>query len=698
MAQSLSPEEQEALAQLGDDFATSYPLIDSWFEGRPIQYYHFGTSAPDAGSLYRVRGGGAVLSSIPGLPGYSALRQVYDVEILPSARVTPGEVRSHEQLIQLLARRQARLVATGLVLNLPIVPGGSRLENDPAQRGLQEASFKGRPVRYFDFGPNRALTIPLIVFAERLPTDPAEELQGVPGQATNASGIPGSPGYSDLWDLQVAAGSGYEPGSYRDYRRALADIRARKLMARPRRSIVNCPVVYVAGRPAARPSPLSAATHPGIKQATLLPPAPVATAVPGRVAASPAANAPPATRPEAAPRSDAASLVFSGIGGRTAVRAPRVDADAVIDGALGEAVWSQAAVLTGFSQFHPVDGRPANDSTDVLVWYSPRAIYFGIRAYEAHGEVHATLADRDKIGSDDYVQILLDTFNDRRRALTFGVNPLGVQSDGNLGEGSQRGGGGAGISGPSSASARDTTDLSADFTYQSKGRLTDYGYEVEVRIPFKSIRYQSEPEQTWGLNVVRRVQHSGYEDSWTPARRANASFLGQSGTLVGLRGLERGLVLEVNPIVTSRVTGTAATTGWTYDASRPEFGGNVRFGLTSNLTLNGTANPDFSQVEADVQQQQFDPRRALFYPEKRPFFLEGIEQFETPNQLIYTRRVVQPVGAAKLTGKAGGTTIGLLSAADDRAQSGSSTDYPIYNLLRLRQDLGRQSTAGLVYT
>ncbi len=406
----------------------------------------------------------------------------------------------------------------------------------------------------------------------------------------------------------------------------------------------------------------------------------------------------PAQQPVPPSSTERDSPVYSGLAGRVAVGAPRIDADVVMDGALSEPVWQRAARLGGFSQFQPVDGRPANDSTEVLVWYSSHAVYFGVRAFEAHGAVHATLADRDKIGTDDYVQILLDTFNDRRRAMVFGVNPLGVQSDGILTEGLPTRSGPGGILGPGSASVRDTADLSADYTFQSKGRLTDYGYEVEVRIPFKSIRYQSEPEQTWGLNVVRRVQHSGYEDTWTPTRRASASFLGQSGTLVALNGLRRGLVLDLNPVVTSRVTGAPVASGWSYDASRPAPGANVRWGITNNLTLNGTVKPDFSQVEADVQQVIVEPRAALFYPEKRPFFLEGIEQFETPNQLIYTRRVAQPVAAAKLTGKAGNTTIGLLSAVDDQMQSTTGTNQPIYNMLRLRQDLGRQSVFGVVYT
>src|SRR5690349_18001211 len=244
-------------------------------------------------------------------------------------------------------------------------------------------------------------------------------------------------------------------------------------------------------------------------------------------------------------------LFYNGRQNQINVKLPRIEADATVDGALTEPAWQQAAVLTGFSQFSPHDGIPAADSTQVLVWYSPTAVYFGIRAYEAHGAVHATLADRDKIAADDNVQILLGTFDDGRQASVFGVNPLGVQSDGALVETGSTSGNGFN----NAVVRRETADLSPDFVFASKGRVTPYGYEVEVRIPFKSLRFQPAQEQRWGLNVTRQVQHSGAEDSWAPAKRASASFLAQSGHLVGLTDLRRGLVLEFNPSITSKTTG-----------------------------------------------------------------------------------------------------------------------------------------------
>src|SRR4029077_18109601 len=154
-----------------------------------------------------------------------------------------------------------------------------------------------------------------------------------------------------------------------------------------------------------------------------------------------------------------------------------------------------------------------------------------------------------------------------------------VQSDGTLNE--------------THAGTRDTVDLSTDFVYQSKGRITDYGYEVEVRIPFKSIRYQPTATQTWGIQIIRTVQHSGHQQTWTPARRAAASFLGQSGTLVGLADLHRDLVLDLNPEVTGKVDGAPSGGGWSYHHLNPDIGGDGRSGITDKLTPAGPAHTHF---------------------------------------------------------------------------------------------------------
>src|SRR3989442_5043412 len=362
------------------------------------------------------------------------------------------------------------------------------------------------------------------------------------------------------------------------------------------------------------------------------------------------------------------STSYSGRDRQLDVRIPRLEAEVVIDGDLSDSVWAHAARLTGFSQYAPSDGVPAADSAEVLVWYSATAIYFGIRAFEQHGRPTVTLTSRDQIFGDDNVQILLGTFHDGKQALLFAVNPLGVQGDGSFVEGANVTA--SGFIG-SAVVGREHPDLSPDFVYQSRGCVTDWGYEVELRIPFKSIRYQPRQPQDWKLNIVREVQHSGFEDSWFPARRASATFIGQSGNLVGLSGMHRGLVMDLNPETTGKASGAPTPGGYQYDLGNPQLGGNIRWGVSDNLTLNGTIKPDFSQVESDVGQLAFDPRQALFFPEKRPFFLEGSELFQGPQNLIYTRRIVHPVAAIKLTGTTSGTDIGFLSAVDQQYASAS---------------------------
>lgn len=394
-------------------------------------------------------------------------------------------------------------------------------------------------------------------------------------------------------------------------------------------------------------------------------------------------------------------LLYRGRAHRLDVQVPRLEATVVVDGRLDEGVWEQAARLVDFSQYQPVDGMAAVDATDILVWYGADAIYFGVRASEAHGNViRATKANRDNISSEDHVQILLDTYNDRRLAFLFGVNPLGVQQDGTR---SDNFGGGAGGRSSSNGGFGNinpldgTVDLNPDFAFESKGRLTEGGYEVEIRIPFKSLRYQEGATQTWGINVLRRIQHSGVQDVWTPAVRANASFLSQSGSLVGLHDLKRGLVLDVTPTTTGKLDGGPGNAGRWHYSRAGDFGADLHWGISQNLTLNGTVNPDFSQVEADVGQVTLNERFALFYPEKRPFFLDGLELFDTPNQLIYTRRIANPDAGVKVAGKVGGLNVASLLAAD--GEDASATGHtPVFGAARLRTDLGRNSTLGSVLT
>ena len=234
-----------------------------------------------------------------------------------------------------------------------------------------------------------------------------------------------------------------------------------------------------------------------------------------------------------------------------------------MDGVLDEPAWSQAARLTDFHQYQPVDGRPAEEKTEVLRLVHASAILFAILAHDREpGAIRATVADRDNIDSDDNVIIYLDTFTDRRRSFFFAVNPLGVQQDGVRTEGANS---------PGQVFGGET-DKNPDYVFESKGRIGPQGYVVELRIPFKSLRYPGGRVQRWGVNVVRITQRTGYVDTWTDVRRASASFLAQEGTLEGLRDLRRGVLLEAQPFVTASADGARVNGEFEREAVDPQRG------------------------------------------------------------------------------------------------------------------------------
>jgi hypothetical protein len=369
------------------------------------------------------------------------------------------------------------------------------------------------------------------------------------------------------------------------------------------------------------------------------------------------------------------------------IEIPRVDTAVVIDGVLDESIWQQATSLGSFHQYEPVDSRPAEENTEVRVWYAPDAIYFGVHAYDRQADrIRATHADRDNIDGEDHIVIYLDTFADRRRAFMFGANPLGIQMDGVRTEGAASAGrmfGG-------------NTDKNPDFLFESRGRLTEDGYVVEIRIPFKTLRFPTSPVQDWGLQVERVTQRTGYRDTWTDVRRASASYLLQAGTIVGLHDLHRGVVTETQPFVTLANNGARSANGvFERDDSDVDAGANLKLSFTS-ISLDATINPDFSQVESDAGQVTINERFALFFPEKRPFFLDGIELFNTPSQLVYTRQIADPIGGVKVTGKAGPIAVAYLTALDENVDADGNR--ALFNITRLRRDIGPSSLVGLTAT
>jgi hypothetical protein len=381
----------------------------------------------------------------------------------------------------------------------------------------------------------------------------------------------------------------------------------------------------------------------------------------------------------------------------------------VVDGRLDEEVWKTAAVLKDFYQINPGDNVAPSYPTETLLGYDSRTLYIGFRCADDPTKVRATLAKRDAVlGAEDTVRVLLDTFDDKRRAYVLVFNPLGVQQDGVRTEG-------AGV------------DFSVDVVMESKGVITADGYTVEVAVPFKSLRYTAGKGRRWGVHVFRVIQRlDGEQDSWMPISRSDVSTLGQAGHITGFENLSTERTLELIPSLTVSETGRRvksippgvlrATPGlvdqgrFVNGPAEPDPGLTVRFGITPTVTLDFAANPDFAQVEADQLVVTTNQRFPIFFAEKRPFFLEGVEIFQTPLTALHTRAIVDPDYAAKLTGKVGRDSFGILVASDngpgnfigDDRLSPRNFHYLDRNaraaVLRYKRDVGRDSNVGLIAT
>lgn len=381
---------------------------------------------------------------------------------------------------------------------------------------------------------------------------------------------------------------------------------------------------------------------------------------------------------------------------RLPISIPKFEVSPAIDGKLDDDVWKKAAVFKDFIQIQPGDNIAPSKETIAYVGYDEKFLYVGFHAFEDPSLIRATIAKRDDVFADDNVRVMLDTFNDQRRAYVFLFNPFGIQADAIMTDGQQGGGGGGGGGGQGS------TDFSVDVVMESKGVILEDGYSVEVKIPFKSLRYANGKVQLWGFNVGRRIPRLNNEnDSWMPIAR-DISSLRQFGKITGLTDIKTERNLEIVPSITLSESGERIE-----DASQPlgsrllnqpikkDIGVSVKYQITPNVTLDAAINPDFAEVEADVPVVRANQRFPIFFPEKRPFFLEGIDFFRTSLQVVNTRNIADPDVAVKLTGKTGRNTFGLFSAID--RFPGTKTKAYI-GVLRLKRDFGVQSNIGLIAT
>ena len=384
------------------------------------------------------------------------------------------------------------------------------------------------------------------------------------------------------------------------------------------------------------------------------------------------------------------------------VSAPRIETPPVIDGRLDEAVWREAAHITDLYQRRPHDGLPATEATDIFLAYDSDNLYLGFHAhYSDTGLLRANRRDRDETFEDDLFLVYFDPFLDQQRAYVFTVNGYGVQGDAVL----NTRGWGRGREGVPRG------DGSWDVLFDTAAEIVDDGFVAEMAIPFKSLRYpRQEPgaPHRWGLQIARLIVGKDEVALWSPVSRDVAGFMPQMGVLEGMTDLSRSRNLEILPTFTAiRFGALDRATGTFSDKDpRPEGGVNLKYGVTSNLTADVTLNPDFSQVESDLPQIEVNQRFALFYPELRPFFIEGAEIFdvEGPITAVHTRRIVDPLLGAKLTGKVGRTTVGVMYADDEAPGAVDDPDDPLHGLAaqtfvgRVRYDLYTESHVGAIFT
>jgi Domain of unknown function (DUF5916)/Carbohydrate family 9 binding domain-like len=378
--------------------------------------------------------------------------------------------------------------------------------------------------------------------------------------------------------------------------------------------------------------------------------------------------------------------------------AGRANSKIEVDGVLDESGWEAAARIPVAVEWFPGDNVTAPVETVAFLTYDDDNIYVGFEASDPEPEkIRAHLMDRDQIFTfvqDDHVTLQLDTFDDERRAFQFRVNPLGIQADAIFSQ------------------AEGVEDFSWDIIWESAGRIHEGGYTIEIALPVSQLRFPGGGGvQTWGVDLGRSwPRDSRHRIAAARLDRNNGCILCQVPRVTGIEGLEPGRNLEVDPTVTAtRTDRRDVFPHGPLEAGDPDYdpGLSVRWGVTPDLTLNATIRPDFSQVEADAAQLDVNERFALFFPEKRPFFLEAIDLFSTPLQAVFTRTVADPEWGLKLTGKIDRNALGLFATKDEvnslliPSNQGSRSVFLeqeiVGSVLRYRRDLGRNSSIGALY-
>lgn len=370
--------------------------------------------------------------------------------------------------------------------------------------------------------------------------------------------------------------------------------------------------------------------------------------------------------------------------------APPVFEDFLDPGRPGPSL-ARMAHTSGFLQRDPSDGQPASQDTDVYLGYDQDHFYAVFVAHDTEPDkIRARQERRENIMSDDQVEIMIDTFLDQRRAYMFLVNPYGIQWDAIWTEGQ-------------------SIDSSFDLVWNSRGQLTPHGYVAMITIPFKSLRFPAKPVQDWGIILNRAIPRTSENTFWPRISSRNNSRLSQSAIIRGLELNVRQSHFQLIPYGTFRSYRTLqsdpdAGYGFVTDRADPDAGIDGKMVWRNSLVFDATFNPDFSQVESDSPQVTVNQRFEVFFPEKRPFFLENADFFKSPLNLVFTRRIVDPQAGARMTGKLGPYSLGVMLTDDEYPGKVLNPDDPdsgkraYFGIFRFSRDILNDSNMGLIFT
>ena len=349
------------------------------------------------------------------------------------------------------------------------------------------------------------------------------------------------------------------------------------------------------------------------------------------------------------------------------------------------------ARVSDFVQRQPRDGSPATQRTVVYIGYDDLYFYAVFRCFDSDPEaVRARMSPRSVAYGDDWINMLLDTFHDRRNADVFSSNPLGIQWDAFWTEGEE-------------------IDANFDTLYYSEGTLTEFGYVAWLAIPFKSLRFSSEPNQQWGIIFGRDILRLNEHSFWPQYSTRVESRLNQSATLEGLDDISSGPSIQLLPFAGIRSFRAIdqrdpARPFFFTDRAATDAGMDAKLVFRDSLVADIAINPDFSQIESDEPQITTNQLFEVFFPEKRLFFLENASFFQTPVDLVFTRRIADPQFGARLTGKVGPYAIGALIVDNQSPGKRVTPDDPLsdkrarFGILRVNRDIFNQSRVGLIFT